>query len=174
MRLLLGLGLAAALAACTAQQQNTANTQANDTFLSTAVGAKLAAIDVDAMTQVHVSVRNGAVTLSGTAHSADERARYAEAAKSVGGVKSVQNNLGVNAQAEGLRGQASDAALTARVSAAIAGQAGVNAFRVHPSVHRGVVTLRGSVPSPSVHATILQTVRGVSGVVRVIDDVAVR
>lgn len=168
------LALVCVLSACSAQQQRSANTQANDAYLVTAVGAKIAAVDVDALTRVHISSDRGVVTLSGQAHNPQERAKYVDAAKSVSGVVSVRDNLSINPRAEGLRGQAADAALTARVSAAIAGQAGVNAFHVQPSVHRGTVTLRGTVGAQSVHQTIVQTVRGVPGVQNVVDDIAVR
>lgn len=168
------LAVALLAAGCTAQQQRSATSGVNDAYLVSAVGAKIAAVDVDAVTAVHVSsASNGVITLTGTAHSAAERERYVAAAKSVNGVKSVQDELTVNPHAEGLRGQARDAALAARISASIAGQAGVNALHVKPSVHDGTVTLQGNVPSQSVHQTILQTVRRVPGVTNVVDRIAV-
>lgn len=173
MRTWLAIGLAAALAACSAQQQRSASDTANDTYVTTAVGAKLASIDVDATTRIHISTEGGVVTLSGAAHDGAERAKFADAAKSVNGVKAVKDQMTIDPHAEGLRGQTSDAALAARISAAIAGQAGVNAFRVKPSVHQGNVTLTGTVPSASVHTTILQTVRGIDGVKTVTDRIAV-
>ena len=174
MKHVVAIALAVALAACSAQQQRSASSSANDAYLVTAVGAKLASVDVDAVTRVHVSADHGVVTLSGQAHNSAERARYVDAAKSVDGVTAVKDVLTINPQAEGLRGQTSDAALTARISAAIAGQAGVNAFHVKPSVHQGNVTLTGSVPSPSVHQTILQTVRGIPGVKSLADQIVVK
>lgn len=173
MKTWLAVSLVAALAACTAQQQHSASDTANDAYLTTAVGAKLASIDVDATTRVHVTADNGVVTLSGAAHDAAERAKFADAAKSVNGVKAVKDDMHVDPHAEGLRGQTSDAALAARISAAIAEQAGVNALHVKPSVHQGDVTLTGTVPSASVHQTILQTVRGISGVKSVRDRIDV-
>lgn len=166
--------LALAVTGCNAQQQSSASSTANDAYLVTAVGTKLAAVDVDAVTQVHVSANRGVVTLSGQAHSAQERLRYDDAAKSVNGVTGVRDELTVNPQIEGLRGQAKDAALTARISAAIAGQTGVNALHVQPAVRRGDVILRGSVSSQSVHQTILQTVRAVPGVKSVVDQITVK
>jgi osmotically-inducible protein OsmY len=174
MKTSLALALVCSLAACTAQQQRTTSNGANDAYLVTAVGAKLASIDVDAVTRVHVAASRGVVTLSGAAHSAAERDRYVDAAKSVNGVNSVRDDITIDPHAEGLRGQAGDAALTARISAAIAGQAGVNAFHVEPSVHQGNVTLKGTVPSQSVHETILQTVRSVPRVKGVVDDITVK
>lgn len=165
--------LASALAACTAQQQQSASTTANDTYLVTAVGTKIASIDVDALTRVHVSSNHGVITLTGQARSVQEKLRYDEAVKSVSGVTAVRDELSVNPRAQGLRDQAADAALAARISAAIAAQAGVNAFRVRASVHEGDVTLRGTVPAQPVHQTILQTVRAVSGVKNVVDRITV-
>lgn len=158
-----------ALAACTAQQQQNASASANDTYLVTAVGTKIATVDVDALTRVHVSASHGVITLTGQARSMQEKVRYEDAAKSVSGVTAVRDQLAINPHAQGLRGRAADAALEARISAAIAGQTGVNAFHVQPSVHQGNVTLRGKVPTQAIHQTILQTVRGVPGV-KDVDD----
>lgn len=170
---LIGAACAAALAACSAQEQRSASTGASDAYLVTAVGAKVAAIDVDAVTRVHVSANNGIVTLKGEARNAHERSQYEDAAKSVNGVKAVRDELTINPRTEGLRGQASDAALAARISGAIAGQAGVNALHVRPLVHEGHVILRGRVSSQSIHQTILQTVRGIAGVKSIADQISV-
>lgn len=175
---------AAGLCACSAQQQQAAqrNTQVlassapsvfKHAYIVTAVAAKLAAVDVDATTAVHVAVRKGVVTLSGEAYSAGERARYVAAAKSVNGVAAVRDDLRVNSAMQGVRGRVSDAVLAARVSAAIAGQAGVNVFHVTPSVQKGIVTLRGTVGSAAVHHTILATVRRLAGVRGVVDRMTV-
>lgn len=167
------LALALAITACSAQQQQNASTTANDTLLADAVGAKIASVDVDAVTRVHVSANHGVITLSGEARSVQEKRRYANAAKSVNGVTAVQDEVVINPRTEGLRGQTADAALAARISGAIAGQAGVNALHVQPSVHQGTVTLRGRVATQPLHETILQTVRGVPGVKAVIDQITV-
>lgn len=174
MKILLVLALAASLSACTAQQQRSTSNSVSNSYLVTAVGANLAAVDVDSATRVHITANNGVITLSGAAHNAAERDRYVAAAKSVKGVTVVRDDLSINPRAEGLRGKTSDAVLTARISATIAGQAGINAFHVSPSVHDGNVTLRGTVPSQAVHQTILQTVRGVPGVKSVVDEIAVK
>lgn len=165
---------AATTAACSAPQQQSAQTSAQDTYLTTAVAAKLASVDVDAATAVHVSVDRGIVSLSGQAHTVDERAKYEDAARSVGGVKGVRDDLVVQPGFKGLRGHAADAQLTVRVSAAIASQAGGNVFHVTPSVNDGVVTLDGSVPKRSVHDTIVDSVRHLSGVKAVIDRIQIR
>jgi len=172
------------LAACTAQQQNNAQTGAQqvagsapvvakDAYLVTAVSAKLATVDVDSASSVHVAANGGIVTLTGQAHDSPERLRYQQAAASVAGVASVRNQLTVS-QFQGLRAQAGDAKLTAQVSAAIAAQAGANVFHVTPSVHNGTVTLTGSVGERSIKETILRDVRKIDGVRAVIDHITIQ
>lgn len=179
--MLLGCGLTA----CSAQQQQQAQSNAQRAtqstvrdakqgYLVTAVSAKLLTVDVDAATDVQVSDDNGAITLSGRTRTPAERDRYVAAAKSVGGVVSVKDDLSVNPHLQGVREDALDAALDVRVSAAIAGQAGANAFHIAPSSRNGVVTLTGTVPNRSVDRVIVQTVRGVRGVKSVVDRIAVQ
>jgi osmotically-inducible protein OsmY len=170
----MALAFAAVLPACSVKEQQQAQSDANQGLQVAAVTAKLAAVDIDATTNVHVSANGGTITLKGQAHSNAERARYVDAAKSVNGVRAVVDDLTVNPHVTGVREQTLDATLTARVAAAIAGQAGVNVFHVAPSSKHGVVTLRGTVPSASVEKTIVRTVRGVPGVRRVIDRLTIR
>jgi hyperosmotically inducible protein len=168
------IATAALLAACSGPQQQNAQTNVQDGLLTTEVAAKLTGVDVDAATAVHVSVDHGVVTLSGRAHSLDERAKYDDAARSVSGVKDVRDELAVQPGFKGLRGHANDAQLTVRVSAEIAAQAGGNVFHVTPSVNDGIVTLDGTVDQMSVRETIVNSVRRISGVKAVIDNIKVR
>lgn len=165
---------AALLAACSGTQQQDAQTNVQDGLLTTEVAAKLAGVDVDAATAVRVSVDRGVVTLSGQAHTLDERSKYDDVARSVSGVKSVRDELSVQPGFKGLRANAGDAALTVRVSAAIAAQAGGNVFHVTPSVNSGVVTLNGTVDQPSVRDTIVTSVRRLDGVKAVVDKIQVK
>ena len=177
----LGLGM---LAACTAQQQQSARQTAGsmassapgtakDALIATSVSAKLAAIDVDAATAVHVSVQNGGVTLSGEERSRQERADYEGAARSVEGVTGVLDTVRVNPHVRGAREALGDAALQTKVAGAIAAQTGVNVFHVKTAVRNGVVTLAGSVTSRALKETVLSSVRQVNGVTRVIDNIEV-
>lgn len=169
------------LAACSSHQQQQASNAATSVshaathgYIVAAVMAKLTAVDVDAASDVHVASANGVVTLTGQAHSAAERARYAKAAGSVSGVKSVVNDLAVNPNTTGVREETSDGALDAKVVAAIAAQAGINVFHASPHVHNGIVTLTGTVPSRSVEKTIVATTRKVTGVKGVVNDLVIR
>ena len=171
--------LTAALLLCACSGNSSADTtraqdQANDALLTTGVMAKLVSIDVDATTSVHVTVQNGAVTLSGQAHSLQEQRQYVDAARSVSGVKSVNDRLSINSSLRGVRATVNDTQLAARISAAILAQTGVNAFSVQPHVRDGNVTLTGHVSSESVKKTVDATTRHVSGVRSVVDEVVVQ
>jgi osmotically-inducible protein OsmY len=167
--LVLGLLVVAASCSNNAQEKVTHS----DAYLAVVVKSRLATIDIDSTTAVDVSVAHGAVTLSGQARAAAERAAYVHAASTVDGVTSVADRLGINPHLRGLREQTADAALAGRVSAAIAAQAGVNVFKVKVSAQRGVVTLSGTVPRESIARTIGDTVRSVGGVKDVIDRITV-
>lgn len=177
--------LVMALGACTGTQQkqvqdgaqslaSAAPAGAKDAYLTAAVGTKLAAIDVDSTTSVHIAVDNGTVTLTGQARSAQEQAQFVAAAQSVDGVATVNNRLTVDPHLRGVRETTDDAALTTKVTAAIAAQAGINVFHVVASARAGTVTITGTVPTRSVERTIVDTVRGVSDVRTVVDRLTVK
>ncbi|MDQ6929395.1 MAG: BON domain-containing protein [Candidatus Eremiobacteraeota bacterium] len=169
------------LAACTSAQQKSAQDatsaapqQAQDAVIATGIKAKLAAIDVDSATAVHVAVDNGNVTLSGEARSRDQRNQFQTAARSVGGVKSVRDTTRVNPNLRGARESLGDAGLAAKVMGAIGAQAGVNAFRIHAAVKDGAVTLTGSVPTAAIKTTVLEAARKVEGVRTITDRLDVK
>jgi osmotically-inducible protein OsmY len=172
------------LCACTAQQQNAAgeNAQqfassapdaAKNAYVTAAVAAKLATVDVNSATTVQTSADGGIVTLTGKAVSASSRDAFVNAAKSVSGVTSVRDMLTIDPKLKGIRQQADEATLQARVAAAIAAQAGVNVLHVSSTVHDGSVTLTGTVPTHAIETTIMQAARGVSGVRSVVNRLTV-
>jgi hyperosmotically inducible protein len=170
----LAIAFCAFLCACSGKQQQQAQQSTESAALVAQVQTKLALVDADAATQVKVDVDRGVVTLSGEAHTRQERAAYESAAASVSGVTRVVDRLRVNPALRGPRETLTDAALAAKVNANIAAQAGVNVARVKTGVRDGIVTLDGSVPSASVKATIVDTVRRTSGVKNVIDRIEVK
>jgi hyperosmotically inducible protein len=66
---------------------------ASDSWITTEVKSKLIADKQTSGTAIHVNTYEGVVTLTGTAKSQEEADRAAEDAKSVKGVKSVENNI---------------------------------------------------------------------------------
>ena len=184
-RVLAIVAIAALASGCTAKQQQQAREtvnavgsnapyQAKDALIASAVVAKLAAIDLDSTSNVHVTVDHAAVKLTGEARSPEQRQQYIRAAASVDGVKSASESLSIDPHLRGTQETVDDAALVAKVAATLTAQAGVNAFRVKPSARDGVVTLSGTVDSASVKTTMVAAVRKLSGVKRVVDDIEVQ
>ena len=172
-------------AGCSAKQQQQAHEtinafgssapyQAKDALIASAVVAKLASIDLDSTSNVHVTVNHGTVKLTGQARSIEERQQYVRAAATINGVTSASESLSVNPHLRGTQETVGDATLVAKVAATLTAQAGVNAFRVKPSARDGVVTLSGTVDSASVKTTMVAAVRKLSGVKRVVDDIEVK
>ena len=170
MRAVVAIVLFAAVTSCSGGQQKNA---ANDAFVTVAVKAKLASVDVDSADAVGVSVANGTVTLTGKAHTEQEKQQYAAEARSADGVTAVDDRLVIDPNERGVREQSADVTLAGKVSAAIAGQAGINVFHVKVTAQDGVVTIDGTVPSNSVARTIVDTARGVEGVKSVVNNVTV-
>jgi len=171
VKTLTAVTLASLLAACTPGQQKAAF---NNTLLANTVKAKLVGIDADALTEVRVTVSNGAVTLTGEAHDQVEKDRYVAAARSVSSVTSVADDLRVNPDLRGLREQSADMALAARVSAAIAAQTGINVVNLKVSSRAGVVSVEGHVPSASIARTVVETARAVPGVTDVVSRISIQ
>lgn len=169
MRTLVVLLLFAAVVACSGARHT-----GNDAYVTVDVKAKLAGVDVDSANAVSVSATDGTVILTGRARSESERQAYLAAARSVDGVKAVDDRLAIDPSLQGIREQSSDAALAAKVSAAIAGQAGVNVFKINVGAHDGTVSLDGTVPSDSIERTIVDTARSVDGVKRVLSRLRVQ
>ncbi|GAC1390517.1 MAG: hypothetical protein NVSMB31_07580 [Vulcanimicrobiaceae bacterium] len=168
-------------AACTSAQQKSAQevasaapAQAQDALIAGSVKAKLATVDVDSTTAIHVDVQSGHVTLSGEARDDGKRRAFAQAAQSVNGVTGVTDNLKINAKLRGARESLGDAALATRVMGALAAQAGVNALTVKATAHDGAVVLTGTAPTQAIKSTLLETARNVNGVASLTDHVTLK
>ncbi len=69
---------------------------ANDAFLTTAVKAKLITVDINSTASLGVKVIDGVATLSGSVRTAAARSKTVAAAKTVPGIKSVNDRLRVD------------------------------------------------------------------------------
>ena len=83
---------------CQSMTGRTAGEHVSDASITTAVQSKLTADRVSNFTRVDVDTDRGVVNLSGVVVSADQKARAAELARQVNGVKRVNNNLQVEGQ----------------------------------------------------------------------------
>jgi hyperosmotically inducible protein len=87
--------LVALLAGCTAMTGKTMGENVDDVSITAAVKTKLAAEKVATLTKVDVDTNRGTVYLNGTVDNAAMKARAAELARQVNGVREVVNNLRV-------------------------------------------------------------------------------
>jgi hyperosmotically inducible protein len=95
-RALLVLVVLVALAAgCTTMTGKTAGQNLDDATVTAEVKAKLAHEQVATLTKIHVDTNQGTVYLTGNVESEAMRARAAELARQVAGVREVVNNLKV-------------------------------------------------------------------------------
>ena len=89
------IGLVWLLSGCQALTGETMGQNIDDTTITTSVKTKLAAEKSITLTRVQVDTNRGVVQLTGVVDSAADRSKAEQVARSVGGVKSVVNNLQV-------------------------------------------------------------------------------
>ncbi len=92
-----GLLLLALMAGCTSLTGETARENLDDTAITSAVKAKLAAEKASTLTRVSVETVQGTVHLSGIVETTALRERAAATARQVQGVRAVVNKLKVQA-----------------------------------------------------------------------------
>ena len=81
------------LGGCQAITGRTVGQNIDDSNTTAAVKTQLARDKASSLTRIDVDTNSGVVSLNGTVETAEERARAAEIARGVGGVKRVLNNL---------------------------------------------------------------------------------
>jgi len=123
--------------------------------------------------QINVETNNGVVQLNGFVDSALARAEAEKAAKSIAGVRSVDNNLQVMA-GERTAGMAmDDTAITAKVKAALIADSRTKAHQIEVSTNKGVVSLGGFVSSGAEKLAAAAVTENVTGVVKVENGIKV-
>lgn len=165
--------ICAAIAGCGQNGTDKARSTADDALLAAHVQATIAGVDAATVGLVHVSSKDGVVTLTGKIANMNERAEMEKAARGVSGVQTLIDQVVVDSSAPTAGQIEADLALSAKVHTALVAQTGVNAADIHADVHRGVVTLTGHVPSPEHKAVADQAVRSVKGVTSVIDKLEI-
>jgi len=85
------------LAACQSTTGKTLGENIDDTGITTAVKAKLAAEKVSTLTRIDVDTNQGVVALNGTVKTVEDKVRAEQIARQVKGVRDVVNNLRIQA-----------------------------------------------------------------------------
>lgn len=119
---------------------------------------------------ITVTTRGGDVTLVGTVSDESERLLAEETAKSINGVKKVDNRLEVEG---GSPRKGSDAWLGAKVKASLLMNREVSGLKTDVFVKDGVVTLRGQANNSAQKALATEYARDVEGVRNVINEMTI-
>ena len=142
-----------------------AQAQVKDAWITAKTKIDLMTTDGVRTADLNVDTANGVVTLHGHVPTAMQRARAAEVAKSIKGVKSVNNLLQVVAPAQEQAVESSDASVKAAVERALKSNQSLAKSDIHvASVNKGVVLLAGNAADifEQLHAVeSAYTVRGV-------------
>lgn len=149
----------------------------SDTAITAKVKAKMMGEKSLKKSRIHVTTTNGVVTLEGSASSSSAKSAAEVAAKSVEGVKSVDNNLKTRAHSKAsartrdavtkTERVASDSWITTKVKSEILASSVSKGFEVNVKTTHGVVALKGDLPNQDAvdHVKdIAQKVKGVKSV----------
>jgi osmotically-inducible protein OsmY len=146
--------------------------EAPDAWITTKVKMALLTADNVPVTAINVDTVDGRVTLHGVVATDAEKANAETAARSIDGVRTVQNLLQVvpNSRKEAVK--VADAQLQKNVEAVLTRDAALEGSSVKvASVHDGVVLLSGTTQTLSAHRRALEDARAVPGVKRVSTEI---
>lgn len=145
-----------------------------DAWLTMKTKIALMTADNVSTSDLNVDTVQGAVTLHGKVETAAEKASAERVAKSIDGVKSVQNLLQVVAPAQDQRTESTDKDIEDRVRAAFMADTVVKDSGISlTSVNKGVVLISGRAKNIEAHLKAVETARGVAGVRRVATQVTI-
>jgi osmotically-inducible protein OsmY len=141
-------------------------TEPSDAWIATKVKfALLFHRNVSARTQV--DVKDGVVTLRGTANNQAEKDLTTEYARDIDGVKRVDNEMAIASNPSSgptIGEQIDDASITAEVKFALLQHRSTSALRTEVETSDGVVTLRGTAKNRAEIALVSRLVRDINGV----------
>jgi hyperosmotically inducible periplasmic protein len=124
---------------------------ASDMRMHMALEMKLATSDELSALMINTDVRDGVAHLEGEVGTEAQRDLAGEIARTLEGIRSVQNDLRVNADAQTLGEQLAegidDAALTARVKSRLLASENTSGLQINVDTTESVVTLSGEVDS---------------------------
>lgn len=165
----------AALAACTATRtQKTAGEQIDDSVITGKVKAALVDNESTKARQIDVETFRGTVQLNGFVDSAEAKSAATRVARSVDGVKKVDNNLAIQSERRSAGEVIDDSVITAKVKADLIANTKVKAHEVNVETRDGVVQLSGFVDNAEAKLTAGSIARDVKGVKSVQNDIQVK
>lgn len=165
----------AVLSACAATATNRSTGEfIDDKSIAASIKTSLLADPATDGLNIDVEVDRNKVQLNGFVDSQSQVDRAGEIARETSGVNSVENNLRVTAGNRQTGEYIDDNSLAARVKLALANDPTVKSLEVDVEVNRGIVSLGGFVQTSAQRSAAVAAARNVNGVVKVIDNMAVR
>jgi hyperosmotically inducible protein len=163
------------MAACSATRtQRAPGEQVDDAALLTSVKSALASDPITEAGEINVDVNRGIVKLSGFVDSSKEQAQAVQVARSVDGVKEVQNDITVQKANESTGEVIDDSILTAKVKTALIMSADTKAHQINVETKAGVVQMSGFVDSAAAKSAATTVARSVTGVKDVKNELSIK
>lgn len=167
--------ICATLAACASDgTQRSTGQYIDDKSIATRTKTALLADEVTDGLDINVAVDRQVVQLSGFVNTQEQVRRAVEIARSVSGVKSVNNSLQVQPGDRSAGEYLDDNVILAKVKAALANDRTASAVDVEVEVKRGIVSLGGYVDSKAARNAAISVAAKVKGVKKVVDNMTIR
>ena len=169
------LALGSMATACTPTRTvKSAGEQIDDSAVTGKVKTALARDPATSAFKIEVETFRGEVQLNGFVDSADMKSSATRVARSVGGVKSVSNNLQVGPGTRTAGEVVDDTVITAKVKTALAADPVVAAHQVNVETRDGVVQLAGFVDNTDQKSKASEVTRHIAGVKQVDNQLEVK
>jgi hyperosmotically inducible protein len=163
------------MAACSATRtQRAPGEQTDDAALLTKVKSALASDPITESGEINVDVNRGIVKLSGFVDTSKEQAQAVQVARTVKGVKEVQNDIAVQTKNESTGDAIDDSVLTAKVKTALISSPETKAHQINVETRHGVVQMSGFVDTAAAKAAATTVARSVTGVKDVKNELSVK
>jgi hyperosmotically inducible protein len=160
-----------ALADTPTAHSDSAGAAISDSAITTKVKSKLMGDSQVKSSHIKVVTTNGVVTLSGNAMSAESKSTAVELAKSIDGVKSVDDELTTGSGTSSTHKavaktetESSDSWITTKVKSEITSDSVSKGFDVHVQTTNGVVMLRGTLANKDAISHVKDLAEKVKGV----------
>jgi osmotically-inducible protein OsmY len=171
---MLGSCVALVLAASSAwAADSTMGSTIDDASLTAKVKSTLIENPATKARQINVETKGGVVQLNGFVDTLAAKSAAENAAMSVAGVVSVDNNLEVKSGARTAGAVIDDGAITAKVKTALIADSRTKAHQIEVKSNKGIVTLGGFVASAAEKEAAGNITEGVAGVVKVENGIKV-
>lgn len=168
------LGMSVLAACVPTRTTKSAGETIDDSVITTKVKAELARNDKTSALRTNIETFRGTVQLNGFASSATEKAEAARVARSVSGVKRVDNNLKVDATKRSAGEYVDDTVIVTKVKADLIADPVVAGREVTVESREGVVLLGGFVDSADQKAQAERIAAAVGGVKSVDNQIALK